>query len=330
VAVTASEDASLAIWDIRRRGLRTWLKGHESAVRAVAVSPDGVRIASGGDDKTLRIWETSTAKLRDTIFAHGDSIRAVAFCPDGSLIATSGRDQTVKLWDSGDGGLRATYRGHAGSVDAVAFSPNGQFLAAAGESVLMHRRSDSHALVLRTFAVDGEEVGLAHTLDGVFEGDPRALRRVLYRVGDDVATSELLSAEQLSESFFHDGLGVAFSEGRPISVPMESEHGIGLPPSVEFVDPLPKQVASDTVEVSVQAKSRGGGIAAIRLYVNGELIKDSSAQSEDKRSVKGLSEIVVYRVPLVVGDNVLEAEAVNIQGRVKSPRVSVTILRKES
>jgi len=37
---------------------------------------------------------------------------------------------------------------------------------------------------------------------------------------------------------------------------------------------------------------------------------------------------VTYPVKLIVGANVLEAEAVNVLGRARSPRVSVTIERE--
>ena len=327
LAATGSEDERIVLWDVKRRSVRKFLDGHESAVRALAFSPDGVKLVSAGDDKTLRIWETSTAKLRDTLFAHGSEIRALAFSSDGSLIASAGRDQTVKLWDAGDGGLRATYRGHAGSVDAVAFSPDGKIVAAAGEAVLLHRRADSASLTLRTFVVDGEEVGLAHTSNGLFEGDPRALSRVLFRVGPDVTGADLLGAEQLHERFYREGLGKAFVTGQKIVPPEEIEQGIALPPSVEFVEPVPDEVSAPTVRVTIRAASRGGGVSEIRLFANGEQVRqlaDAGDRQELDAGVKQRS----FTVNLIEGENVIEAEAFNVLGRARSPRTSVTIERK--
>ena len=36
------------------------LSGHTQKVNAVAISPDGRRIASGGDDNAVRVWDTET------------------------------------------------------------------------------------------------------------------------------------------------------------------------------------------------------------------------------------------------------------------------------
>ena len=57
IAVSASADKTLKMWDLDSgRELRT-LRGHAVAVTAVAVTPDGQRALSASGDSTLKVWD---------------------------------------------------------------------------------------------------------------------------------------------------------------------------------------------------------------------------------------------------------------------------------
>ena len=62
----------------------------QTRVFAVAWSPDGSRIASGGKDRTVQVWDARGGELTLTYTGHTDCIQSVAWSPDGSRIA-SGR-----------------------------------------------------------------------------------------------------------------------------------------------------------------------------------------------------------------------------------------------
>ena len=87
-------------------------RGHSGAVYAVAWSPDGKRIASGGNDGTIQVWDAVDGGHAFTYRGHADVVEAVAWSPDGKRIASGSRDQTVQVWDAVDGGHVYTYRGH--------------------------------------------------------------------------------------------------------------------------------------------------------------------------------------------------------------------------
>lgn len=109
-------------------GLVAVLRGHQDAVRSIAVSSDGRQVASGSSDKTARVWDVASRAAPKILRGHEGPVNSVVFSPDGLRVATGSDDETVRVWDAENATEMAVLHGHAGSVTSVAFSPDGAFL----------------------------------------------------------------------------------------------------------------------------------------------------------------------------------------------------------
>ncbi|MEV4138503.1 pentapeptide repeat-containing protein [Dactylosporangium sp. NPDC049742] len=105
--------------------------GHTGTVNAVAWSPDGTRLATGGNDG-VRVWNATTGEEHLQFAGHTDWVRSVTWSPDGTRLATGGNDG-VWIWNTATGAEHRHLAGHTSSVEAVAWSPDGTHLATGGD-----------------------------------------------------------------------------------------------------------------------------------------------------------------------------------------------------
>ena len=131
VAVSASNDQTLKVWDLEKGEETATLRGHGGSVRAVALTPDGRVAVSASNDQTVKVWDLEKGEETATLRGHGAWVSAVALTPDGRVAVSASDDQTLKVWDLEKGEETATLRGHGGSVSAVALTPDGRVAVSA-------------------------------------------------------------------------------------------------------------------------------------------------------------------------------------------------------
>ena len=138
---------TIELWDEEKRASFT----HSGLVDTVAMSPDGMCLATGGRDKTVKLWHVETQRCFQTLSGHIGRILSLAFSPDGTfLVSGSGDnwekrthadgttfffsdgdspvDRTAKVWEVATGENIATLES-SGMVRGIAFSPDGKCLA---------------------------------------------------------------------------------------------------------------------------------------------------------------------------------------------------------
>jgi WD40 repeat protein/serine/threonine protein kinase len=99
--------------------------------KAVALSPDGKKIAATGAENTVVISELEGGKKLQTLVGPPGSPFALAFNQDGSRIAVGYQDGPIKIWDSKTGRELVTLDHKGGSVWSLAFNRDGSRLVTA-------------------------------------------------------------------------------------------------------------------------------------------------------------------------------------------------------
>jgi WD40 repeat protein len=95
-ASSITPGASVTVWDTATGKQLTALVGQ--GLPRIAFSPDGKRLACGGDDRTVTLWELETGR-RLGQDVHVDPVWGVAFSPDGKMLASSTLGGAIQLWD---------------------------------------------------------------------------------------------------------------------------------------------------------------------------------------------------------------------------------------
>jgi WD40 repeat protein len=127
-------DGTLELRDLRGvEEPRQWQAHEEGPVTAVALSPDGCRVATGGGrkDARLRVWEVQNIAVPVAELVHDFPISAIAMSPDGRWVVTGSVDNGARCWDvraRDPSAQPVLLEGHTDHVVAVAVSADGRWV----------------------------------------------------------------------------------------------------------------------------------------------------------------------------------------------------------
>ncbi|MGZ4122743.1 MAG: WD40 repeat domain-containing protein [Tumebacillaceae bacterium] len=144
----------------------TLLDTHDHLVNALAMSKNGVRLASASSDYTISIYDLESNRKIRTLKGHADDVESVQFARDDTVLVSSSQDTRVLVWDIETGSILTVFREHSKVVNAIWCVGDRIFSAADDGRVLVWEMMTGQIIDEMSFAqdldtVDGhEELGL--------------------------------------------------------------------------------------------------------------------------------------------------------------------------
>lgn len=172
------------LWDLEliRSGIDPQpiaLRGHEQAIRAMAISEDSRWLVSGSDDATARIYNLKGAfpgSEQAVLKGHELGIGTIVIAGNNRWIATGSQDNTIRLWtfpdsmqDTLSSSFSATLTGHVGWISALASDKTGTRLI-----------SGSYDQTLRVWEIPAGDIRRVHEREPVIlQNDQGPVKRLI-------------------------------------------------------------------------------------------------------------------------------------------------------
>ena len=197
---SAGRDEQIKLWDAARGVNTGTLQERDSLsilfskvtgedkrnVFALAFTPDGKHLVSGGQDRTLKLWDVANRELIKE-WKRSLEIKALTFNPDGTRLACALKDKFLEIRDFPSMNLLHELSIHEGHVFAAAFSPGGRRLATGGTDNVIKLWD---AETMKCLAVLKDHNGIINSLDFSPDG-------TLLASGSGDATIMLWNMEEL-------------------------------------------------------------------------------------------------------------------------------------
>ncbi|KAI0755055.1 WD40 repeat-like protein [Daedaleopsis nitida] len=99
LAFGAKKLGQLLVWEWQSESYVLKQQGHYFDMNALAYSPDGQHVATGGDDGKVKVWNTTSGFCFVTFSEHSAAVSSVEFAKQGQVLFTASLDGTVRAFD---------------------------------------------------------------------------------------------------------------------------------------------------------------------------------------------------------------------------------------
>ncbi len=203
-ADTMDASSSLLRLILTEPELRYFIYGQTGRIWSVAISPDGITIASASEDTSIGLWDAASGEpVHAPLMGHTNGVLAVAYSPDGQTLVSGGMDGQIILWEVNQGYTsKPLFSRNDMWVYKLVFSPDGKYLAASftDRSVVIFNmpdqsvacpsingHSDNQAFSVLAFSPDGKNLAVGNDSGSLSFWNPETCRQE----GDSLETARL-------------------------------------------------------------------------------------------------------------------------------------------
>ncbi|MBA3321478.1 MAG: caspase family protein [Pyrinomonadaceae bacterium] len=329
VIACKGNDGRTNIWNVATGVKVATINNQEVSAAAVALNSNGKLLAFAVDG--IALYDITTGRKIRTLKEDNTSYyTAIAFSPDDKTLAIGSEDGTVKLWSLTTGeaipasGELPEWINFDGKFAIK--NVNGKSVAALNETGKINLIDALTKTELISLIALDEREWVVVAPDGLFDGTPRAWKRLAWRFNQN--TFETAPIEAFFDEFYYPGLLqeviAAIGGQRPRASASIADKDRRQPRLRLALADAPKNnepSAARTVKLAVGIEA-GPGVEArdLRLFRNGALIRVWRGDV-----LRGNQSVTVEaNVTLVAGENQLTAYAFN-RDNVKSADATLAV-----
>lgn len=154
ISPTTTSADMVKLWDVATgKLLRAIPAANASYADTAQFSPDGARLATGGELGSVQIWNVADGTLLTSLATSNTTYNA-RFSPDGTRIVTA--DEPGGVWNASNGASLFSLAGFGEDMNDAAYSPDGTEIVATGAGGTL-RFFDTSGNLLQSF--------VAHTVN---------------------------------------------------------------------------------------------------------------------------------------------------------------------
>ncbi|MEQ1827491.1 MAG: protein kinase [Pirellula sp.] len=222
---TGSELSSLIVWDVETGREVTRHDGADIRLRTMAISSDGMHLATGGDEGIARVWQMPGHGSDRTVNVSAN-IWSLAFSRDGRHLFAASAEGTVRRYSLAMALAQVSLPKQSETVRQVSVSSDGKLLATVGRGTKAHLWSIPDASLMREITINSEEpTTLFQTVD-FLPGDKKLIlvdtSAKMHMI--DIASG---SEESTSPKQLEGQIRVSLSEDRKATLPA-ANYGVNV------------------------------------------------------------------------------------------------------